>query len=108
MSVEGTSQLGFVIWDQDAPTGGTIYDQNLITELRALGVAVRLHKLPGPWPEADAPAQADLARALRAQPACLVDGILAGASPGVVAAAVESGHLVTLVVHLPISDELGL
>jgi glycosyltransferase involved in cell wall biosynthesis len=108
MSVAGTSQLGFVIWDQDAPTGGTIYDQNLITEFRALGVAIRLHKLPGPWPEADAPAQADLARALRAQPACLVDGILAGASPGVVVAAVESGHAVTLVVHLPISDELGL
>jgi hypothetical protein len=69
---------------------------------------VRLHRLAGPWPETDASTQANLARALRAQPACLVDGILAGASPEVVAAAVESGHAVTLVVHLPISDELGL
>jgi glycosyltransferase involved in cell wall biosynthesis len=108
MSVAGTSQLGFVIWDQDAPTGGTVYDQNLISELRALGIAVRLHKLPGPWPEADGSAQAKLAWALRAQPACLVDGILTGASPEVVVAAVESGHAVTVVVHLPISDELGL
>ena len=49
-----------------------------------------------------------LARALRAAPACLVDGIVACGSPDVVAAAVESGHAVTIVVHLPISDELGL
>ncbi len=108
MAAAGSSQLGFVTWDRDTPTGGTVYDQNLVTELRALGIAVRLHRLAGPWPETDASTQANLARALRAQPACLVDGILAGASPEVVAAAVESGHAVTLVVHLPISDELGL
>ena len=108
MAAAGISQLGFVTWDRDTPTGGTVYDQNLVTELRALGIAVRLHQLAGPWPETDASTQANLAQALRAQPACLVDGILAGASPEVVAAAVESGHAVTLVVHLPISDELGL
>jgi glycosyltransferase involved in cell wall biosynthesis len=100
--------LGFVTWDNDAPTGGTVYDRKLITELRALGIAVRQHELAGPWPEADASAQAELARALRAQPACLVDGILVGAAPDVVVAAVEAGHAVTMVVHLPISDELGL
>jgi len=108
MAAAGISQLGFVTWDRDTPTGGTVYDQNLVTELRALGIAVRLHQLAGPWPETDASTKANLAQALRAQPACLVDGILAGASPEVVAAAVESGHAVTLVVHLPISDELGL
>jgi glycosyltransferase involved in cell wall biosynthesis len=108
MAAAGISQLGFVTWDRDTPTGGTVYDQNLVTELRALGIAVRLHRLAGPWPETDASTRANLARALRAQPACLVDGILAGASPEVVAAAVESGHAVTLVLHLPISDELGL
>jgi len=108
MAAAGISQLGFVTWDRDTPTGGTVYDQNLVTELRALGIAVRLHQLAGPWPETDASTQANLAQSLRAQPACLVDGILAGASPEVVAAAVESGHAVTLVVHLPISDELGL
>ena len=108
MAAAGISQLGFVTWDRDTPTGGTVYDQNLVTELRALGIAMRLHRLAGPWPETDVSTQANLARALRAQPACLVDGILAGTSPEVVAAAVESGHAVTLVVHLPISDELGL
>jgi glycosyltransferase involved in cell wall biosynthesis len=108
MAAAGISQLGFVTWDRDTPTGGTVYDQNLVTELRALRIAVRLHQLAGPWPETDASTQANLAQALQAQPACLVDGILAGASPEVVAAAVESGHAVTLVVHLPISDELGL
>jgi hypothetical protein len=108
MAAAGISQLGFVTWDRDTPTGGTVYDQNLITELRALGIAMRLHRLAGPWPEADASTKANLARALRAQPACLVDGILVGTSPEVVASAVESGHAVTTVVHLPISDELGL
>lgn len=108
MAGGGISQLGFVTWDRDTPTGGTVYDQNLVTELGALGIAMRLHRLAGPWPETDPSTQANLARALRAQPACLVDGILAGTSPEVVAAAVEAGHAVTLVVHLPISDELGL
>jgi glycosyltransferase involved in cell wall biosynthesis len=108
MAAAGIPQLGFVTWDRDTPTGGTVYDQNLVTELHALGIPMRLHRLAGPWPEADASTQADLARALRAQPACLVDGILAGGSPEVVAAAVESGYPVTIVVHLPISDELGL
>jgi glycosyltransferase involved in cell wall biosynthesis len=108
MAAGGISQLGFVTWDRDTPTGGTVYDQNLVTELRALGIAIRLHRLADPWPETDPSTQANLARALRAQPACLVDGILAGTSPEVVAAAVEAGHAVTLVVHLPISDELGL
>ena len=108
MAAAGIPPLGFVTWDRDTPTGGTVYDQNLVTELRALGIGMRLHRLAGPWPDADASTQANLARALRAQPACLVDGILAGASPEVVAAAVESGHAVTMVVHLPISDEVGL
>ncbi len=100
--------LGFVTWDRDEPTGGNVYNRALITELQALGSDVRLQKLAGPWPDGDASTHLALARALRATPACLVDGIVASGSPDVVAAAVESSHAVTIVVHLPISDELSL
>ena len=72
------------------------------------GIDVRLHQLAGPWPEGDASTHATLARALRAAPACLVDGIVGCGSPEVVVAAVESGHAVTIMVHLPIGDEFGL
>ena len=108
MSAAAGTQLGFVTWDRDDPTGGNVYNRALIAELRALGVIVRLHRLAGPWPEGDASSHIKLARALRAEPACLVDGIVGCGSPEVVAAAVESGHAVTVVVHLPISDEVGL
>ena len=108
MPAAGSTKLGFVTWDRDEPTGGNVYNRALIAELGALGIDVRLQKLAGPWPDGDASTHLGLARALRATPACLVDGIVACGSPDVVAAAVESGHAVTIVVHLPISDELGL
>jgi glycosyltransferase involved in cell wall biosynthesis len=76
--------------------------------LRTLGIDVRLQKLAGPWPDGDASTHLALARALRSNPACLVDGIVACGSPDVVAAAVESGHSVTIVVHLPLSEEYGV
>jgi glycosyltransferase involved in cell wall biosynthesis len=102
------TELGFVTWDQDDPTGGNVYNHNLVAKLRALGLDMRLQELAGPWPEGDVSTHAMLARALRAAPGCLVDGIVASGSPEVVAAAVESGHAVTIVVHMPISDEVGL
>jgi glycosyltransferase involved in cell wall biosynthesis len=108
MTAAGNTLLGFVTWDRDEPTGGNVYNRALIAELRALGVDVRLQKLAGPWPDGDASTHLALARSLRATPACLVDGIVASGSPDVIAAAVESGHAVTIVVHLPISDELSL
>jgi glycosyltransferase involved in cell wall biosynthesis len=108
MLAAAATRLGFVTWDRDDPTGGNVYNRALVAELRALGINVRLHRLAGPWPEGDASSHAKLARALRAEPGCLVDGIVGSGSPEVVAAAVESGHVVTIVIHLPISDELGL
>jgi glycosyltransferase involved in cell wall biosynthesis len=101
-------RLDLVTWDREGPTGGNVYNRALVAELRALGIDVRMHKLPGTWPDGDATMHARLARSLQAAPACLVDGIVACGSPDVVAAAVESGHVVTIVVHLPITDEVGL
>src|SRR5215218_3886196 len=108
MTAAGGTLLGFVTWDRDEPTGGNVYNLALITELCALGIDVQLQKLAGPWPDGDASTHLMLARALRAAPACLVDGIVASGSPDVVAAAVDSGHAVTIMIHLPISDELSL
>jgi glycosyltransferase involved in cell wall biosynthesis len=108
MTATGGTLLGFVTWDRDEPTGGNVYNLALVTELRALGIDVQLQKLAGPWPDGDASTHLMLARALRAAPACLVDGIVASGSPDVVAAAVDSGYAVTIMIHLPISDELSL
>jgi glycosyltransferase involved in cell wall biosynthesis len=108
MSAAGSTPLGFVTWDREDPTGGNVYNRALIAELGALGIDVRLQKLAGPWPDGDASTHLALARALRAAPASLVDGIVACGSPDVVAAAVESGHAITIVVHLPLSDEIGI
>jgi glycosyltransferase involved in cell wall biosynthesis len=108
MTAAGSTPLGFVTWDRDEPTGGNVYNRALATELRAVGIDVRLRKVAGPWPEGDASTHVMLARALRAAPACLVDGIVASGSPDVVAAAVEASHAVTIMVHLPISDELSV
>jgi glycosyltransferase involved in cell wall biosynthesis len=103
-----SEHLGFVTWDHDVPTGGNVYNQNLVAELRTLGVDVRLHTLPGPWPEGNASSHAQLARALQESLTSLVDGIVACGAPDVIAAAVGSGHVIIIVLHLPISDELGL
>jgi glycosyltransferase involved in cell wall biosynthesis len=103
-----SEHLGFVTWDRNIPTGGNVYNHNLVAELRALDVEVRSDTLPGPWPEGDASNHAQLARALQEAPTSLVDGILACGAPDVIAAAVDSGRVVIILVHLPISDELGL
>ena len=108
MPVPQAASFGFVTWDRDDPTGGNVYNHNLVAELRALGTDLRLHKLAGTWPEGDATTHAKLARALRSTPASLVDGIVASGSPEVIVAAVESGHAVTILIHMPISDEVGL
>jgi glycosyltransferase involved in cell wall biosynthesis len=108
MPAAGRTLLGFVTWDREHPTGGNVYNRALIAELRTLGIDVRLQKLAGPWPDGDASTHLTLARALRSTPACLVDGIVACGSPDVVAAAVEAGHVITIVVHMPLTEELGI
>jgi glycosyltransferase involved in cell wall biosynthesis len=103
-----TEDLGFVTWDRDVPTGGNVYNSNLLTELDALGVKVRLQTLPGPWPEGDASTHAQLAKVLQGAPTSIVDGIVGCGAPDVIAAAVDSGRVILILLHLPISDELGL
>lgn len=95
-------------WDRDVPTGGNVYNHNLLTELDALGVKARLRTLHGPWPEGNASTHAQLGRVLQEAPISIVDGIVGCGAPDVIAAAVDSGQVILILLHLPISDELGL
>lgn len=100
--------VGFVRWASDVPTGGNIYDDELIAGLRRLGVDVREHRIDGDWPAASAADRARFADLLDAEQDWLVDGIVACAAPDAVARAVEQGRRITIVVHMCLSDERGL
>ena len=95
-------------WDRDVPTGGNVYNSNLLTELGALGVKVRLQTLPGPWPEGNASAHAQLAKVLQGAPISIVDGIVGCGAADVIAAAVDSGCVVLILLHRPSRYVLGL
>jgi glycosyltransferase involved in cell wall biosynthesis len=98
----------------DRPTGGNRYDRALIRALRGLGIAVDVRQVVGDWPEAGAPARADLAAALKpgdpGEPGdpVLVDGLLACGAPEQVGAAVAAGGRVHVLVHMPLALDVGL
>lgn len=90
-----------------APTGGTVYDRELVAALTATGAPARLVEVPGPWPD-DAPAAAE--RLLAAAPGpgpVLLDGLLASGAPAAVAA-LGSSRRVGVLAHLPVPLETGL
>ncbi len=92
-------RLGFACWVSDAPSGGNLYDRELIAGLRAAGVEVVVRRLSGFGPTVEAGDLDQLAAALQAERISLVDGIAAGRAPNVVAATVAAGHRVIIVVH---------
>jgi glycosyltransferase involved in cell wall biosynthesis len=100
--------VGFLRWVSEAPTGGNVYDDELAAGLRRLGVEVREHRVDGQWPDASAAAKARFAQILDAEQDWLVDGIVACAAPDVVAHALDHGRRITVVVHMCLSDEIGL
>ncbi|WP_213451776.1 glycosyltransferase family 4 protein [Rhizomonospora bruguierae] len=96
--------------DPGAPSGGNRYDRRLSDGLRAAGWAVREIAAGGAWPVPD-PADRDALRgSLAALPdggLVLLDGLVSGGVPEVVAP--EARRLRTVVlVHLPLADETGL
>ncbi|HEY5979753.1 MAG TPA: glycosyltransferase family 4 protein [Microlunatus sp.] len=101
-------RLGFVTWTEDRPTGGNVYNAALVSALRRLGTEVVTHRVPGRWPEPDRIDQGRLATILRSERHLLVDGIVASGAPEAVAAAVAGGHRVTVLLHMPAADEVGL
>lgn len=92
-------RLGFARWVSDAPSGGNLYDHELIAGLRAAGVEVVESRIGGFGPTVEPDDLDQLTAGLRAEPLSLVDGIAAGRAPQVVAAAVAAGHRVIVVVH---------
>ena len=92
----------------EAPTGGNRYDQSLVAALGELSVEVELRRASGSWPMGTVDDRNRLARLMGGPGTVLVDGLLAGAAPDAVAAAVASGADVHVLVHLPLALETGL
>jgi glycosyltransferase involved in cell wall biosynthesis len=91
-------------YDPARPSGGNTYDRRVCSELSALGWAVRVHAVPGAWPDPDAATLASLAHELAALPrdaVVLLDGLVASCAPEVLVP--ESARLrVVVLVHLPL------
>lgn len=94
--------------DLGGPSGGSAYNDAVIAALRADGVDVVEHRVPGAWPR---PTEADLdalAGVLASAREVVVDGIVACAAPDRIADAVAAGIRVVILVHLPLPAESGL
>lgn len=94
----------------DQRTGGYLYDARMVAGLRARGWTVRVHELPGRFPDADARARAALSGTLEALPdhaLVVLDGLAMGLLPDVLEAAAGRVGVVGLV-HHPLAEETGL
>jgi glycosyltransferase involved in cell wall biosynthesis len=94
----------------DQKTGGYLYDARIVAGLRARGVQVHVHSLPGPYPLVDQEAIFEADRTLAQLPdgaLVLIDGL---ALPGVAGSLMVENHRLRLaaLVHHPISLEMGL
>jgi glycosyltransferase involved in cell wall biosynthesis len=102
--------LAFAIpGDIDSPTGGYVYDREVLARLPTMGIAARHLPLPGGFP---APSRADIEgarRALLAVPAAtvlLIDGLAYGAMPAALIS--EIRQPIVALVHHPLGCEPGL
>lgn len=91
-------RLGFLHWVSAAPSGGNRYDAELLVGLRALGVEVTGVRVCADLDDV-ASIRSEAAAALTRERRWLVDGIVAGAVPDLIAAAVAAGDSVVVVVH---------
>ena len=93
----------------DQRTGGYLYDARIVSELGNFGTPVRVHSIPGRFPEADEEGRAALHEVLAgldSGTAVVIDGLAAGGVPDVVAD--HAGRLaVVALVHHPLADETG-
>ena len=92
--------------DPARPSGGNAYDLQVCRGLAAIGWSVRLHAVPGRWPEFDAASHAALADAVRRIPdgaVVLLDGLVASTAPEVLVPEATRLRLVALV-HMPLGQ----
>ncbi len=96
--------------DPEQRTGGYLYDQHIVRQLRDLGWSVEVIGLEGRFPDADDLAARAMHRALSGLPdgaAVVIDGLALGGLPDAVAA--HAGRLdISALVHHPLADETGL
>ena len=90
--------------DPARPSGGNSYDLQVCRGLTAIGWTVRLHAVPGSWPDFDAAAHAALAEVVRRIPdgaVVLLDGLVASTALVTRRCRRRTGCLVALV-HMPL------
>ncbi|MGK5741047.1 glycosyltransferase family 4 protein [Micromonospora sp. URMC 103] len=93
--------------DPASPSGGNHYDRRVCRGLAELGWTVHEHAVAGDWPRPDRAARAGLAGVLAALPdgaLVLLDGLVASATPEVLAPQAGRLRLVVLV-HMPLGDD---
>jgi glycosyltransferase involved in cell wall biosynthesis len=94
----------------DQVTGGYVYDAHMVEGLRERGWGVRVHNLPGRFPDADEVARKAMADALASIPEgarVVIDGLAMGGMPVPIEAHAPRLRIVSLV-HHPLSKETGL
>lgn len=94
----------------DAKTGGSTYNRLIVEQLRARGRTVTVVEVDGAFPRPDTVATARLDDAVRACPdgaTVVIDGLIYGCVPEVVARHAARLRLVS-VVHLPLAADPGL
>ncbi|OOC50171.1 glycosyltransferase family 4 protein [Thioalkalivibrio versutus] len=104
-------ELGLVVpGSLEQRTGGYRYDARMVAGLRVRGWTVTVRELEGAFPGPNPAAESALDAALAGFPdrrAVLLDGLAAGAFPGVLARHAERLHLIYLL-HHPLGLETGL
>jgi len=106
-----TPELDFVVpGPLEQLTGGYVYGARMVAGLRDLGWTVRVHNLPGRFPDLDSEARSALDATLAGLAAgarVLVDGLAMGGAPEAIEAHAGRLHIVSLV-HHPLAEETGL
>jgi glycosyltransferase involved in cell wall biosynthesis len=105
-----TVVLPSAVEDPASPSGGNVYDREVLAGLVSLGRPVRVRVIPGRWPRPSAQDRIRLGAALADVPAgsvVLLDGLVACAAPDLMQGHARRLRLVVLV-HLPLADEIGL
>ena len=90
--------------DPARPSGGNAYDRRVCDGLEATGWTVRLHPVPGRWPQSDATSHAALGDVVGRVPdgaVVLLDGLVASTAPVVLVPHASRLRMVALV-HMPL------
>ncbi|WP_432047681.1 glycosyltransferase family 4 protein [Streptomyces asiaticus] len=96
--------------DPATPSGGNVYDRRICRDLPGSGWRVEEHAIAGDWPQPGPAARAELTRLLTTLAdgtLVLLDGLVACALPYIVVPQAQRLRM-SVLVHLPLSDETGL